>query len=119
MQAREQQARTPSTADINGEVNLGATLTGLSMDSLVRWPTILHPKSELGSTGAGLNQGVPYLPPKPKRLPETGIDQLQRSLGVRIQNQFLLESKLHLVSAEAQAHDHLRYSAYHGGTDPR
>ncbi|MED6216039.1 hypothetical protein PIB30_003684 [Stylosanthes scabra] len=74
----------------------------------------------------GLIQGVPYLPPKPKRRPETEIDQLQRSLGVQIQqlnmttqNQFLLESKQHLVSAEAQAHDNLRYSAYHGGIDPR
>ncbi|KAH7517531.1 hypothetical protein FEM48_Zijuj09G0074900 [Ziziphus jujuba var. spinosa] len=116
------QARTPLTADIKSEVNIGATQKSLPMDPSIYGQAILQSKSGLG--GAGLNQGVTGLPLK--GWPLTGIDQLRPNLGVQvqkpnlpIQNQFLLASQQQQVLAQAQAQNHLGNSASYGDIDRR
>ncbi|KAK8674387.1 hypothetical protein V6N13_112679 [Hibiscus sabdariffa] len=112
------QSRTPLTADIKSEVNLGGNQKSLPMDpSSIYAQSILQPKSGLG--GAVLNQGVSGLPLR--GWPLTGIDQLRPNLGVQMQkpnlqtqNQFLLTSQQQHVLTQAQMQGNLGNSTNFG-----
>lgn len=117
------QARSPLTAEIKSEVNIGAPQKSLPMDpSSIYGQAIMQSKSGLG--GPGLSQGVTSLPLK--GWPLTGIDHLRPSLALQVQkpnlptqNQFLLASQQQQALAQAQAQSNLGNSSNYGDMDPR